>query len=69
MKYLLVLDQGTTSTRAIIFNSHAQIIAKAQEEFPQLYPKPGYVEQDPIDILSSVRSVIQTVLTRALLKF
>ena len=69
MKYLLVLDQGTTSTRAIIFNSHAQIIAKAQEEFPQLYPKPGYVEQDPIDILSSVRSVIQTVLTRARLKF
>ncbi|MDE5566101.1 MAG: glycerol kinase, partial [Anaeroplasmataceae bacterium] len=65
MKYLMVLDQGTTSSRAIIYNEMGIEVAKAQEEFRQIYPKAGYVEHDPIDILSSVRSVISVVLTKA----
>lgn len=69
MKKILVLDQGTTSTRAFIFDERAQVIAFAQEEFPQIYPEAGYVEHDPIDILSSVRSVISTAMTRARLKY
>ncbi|MDE7100917.1 MAG: glycerol kinase, partial [Anaeroplasmataceae bacterium] len=68
MKYLMVLDQGTTSSRAIIYNEKGIEVAKAQEEFRQIYPKAGYVEHDPIDILSSVRSVISVVLTKARLK-
>lgn len=69
MKYILVLDQGTTSTRAIIYDQKAKVIASAQEEFKQIYPKPGYVEHDPIDILSSARSVISTAITRAKIKY
>lgn len=69
MKYILVLDQGTTSTRAIIYDQKARVVASAQEEFKQIYPKPGYVEHDPIDILSSARSVISTAITRAKIKY
>lgn len=69
MKYIIIVDQGTTSTRAIIFNTRGEIVAKSQEEFTQIYPQPGYVEHDPIDILSSVRSVISTSLTKARLKY
>ncbi len=69
MKYMIVLDQGTTSTRAIIFNEKGLEIAKDQEEFRQIYPEPGYVEHDPIDILSSARSVISAALTKARLKY
>lgn len=69
MKYILVLDQGTTSTRAIIYDQKAKVIASAQEEFKQIYPKPGYVEHDSIDILSSARSVISTAITRAKIKY
>ncbi len=68
MKYIIVIDQGTTSTRAIIFNQAGEVIASSQEEFRQIYPQPGYVEHDPIDILSSVRSVISTALTKARVK-
>ncbi len=69
MKYMIVIDQGTTSTRALIYDEFGQVIAKSQEEFKQYYPQPGYVEHDPIDILSSVRSVISTALTKARLKY
>ncbi len=69
MKYIIVLDQGTTSTRAIIFNEKGLEVAKDQEEFRQIYPQPGYVEHDPIDILSSARSVISAALTKARLKY
>ena len=44
---ILAIDQGTTSSRAIVFNEPAEIVAAAQEEFPQLYPRPGWVEHDP----------------------
>ncbi|MCD7774793.1 MAG: glycerol kinase GlpK [Clostridiales bacterium] len=52
-KYILSLDQGTTSSRAIVFDKHGQIAAKAQYEFPQIYPKAGWVEHDPDEILRS----------------
>lgn len=68
MKYIIVVDQGTTSSRAIIYNTRGEIVGAAQQEFPQIYPQPGYVEHDPIDILSSVRSVISTALTEARVK-
>ncbi len=68
MKYIIVVDQGTTSSRAIIYNTNGKIVGSAQQEFPQIYPKPGYVEHNPIDILSSVRSVISTALTEARVK-
>ncbi len=51
--YILSLDQGTTSSRAIIFDKHGQIAAKAQYEFTQIYPKAGWVEHDPDEILRS----------------
>lgn len=69
MKYIIVIDQGTTSTRAIIFTNSGEIAGQAQQEFKQIYPEPGYVEHNPIDILSSVRSVISTALTEARVKY
>ncbi|MDE7213578.1 MAG: glycerol kinase GlpK, partial [Anaeroplasmataceae bacterium] len=68
MKYILVIDQGTTSSRAIIFNTNGEVVGQAQTEFRQIYPHPGWVEHNPIDILSSVRSVISTALTEARVK-
>jgi len=53
MSYILALDQGTSSSRAIIFDKNKNIIASAQQEFPQYYPKPGFVEHDPEEIWES----------------
>ncbi len=53
MSYILALDQGTTSSRAILFDQEGNIAAKAQHEFPQIFPQPGWVEHDPFDILTS----------------
>lgn len=58
MGYILALDQGTTSSRAIIFDKCGRIVGKAQREFKQLYPAPGYAEHDPRDILGSQTGVI-----------
>lgn len=65
MKYILALDQGTTSTRAIVFDNKGDIAARAQQEFRQIYPQPGWVEHSPQDILASVMAVIGEVLVRA----
>ncbi len=46
-RYLLALDQGTTSSRALLFDERAAILGMAQEEHPQIYTKPGWVEHDP----------------------
>ena len=46
-KYILALDQGTTSSRAILFNKNGEIVSKAQFEFEQIYPQTGWVEHDP----------------------
>ena len=51
--HVIALDQGTTSSRAIIFNEKGEIVSLAQRPFPQIYPRPGWVEHDPMDILSS----------------
>lgn len=56
-KYVMALDQGTTSSRAILFNRMGEIVSVAQKEFSQIYPKPGWVEHDPMEIWSSQISV------------
>ncbi len=61
-KYIMALDQGTTSSRAIIFNKKGEIVAKAQNEFTQLYPENGWVEHDPMEILFSQISAVLTCL-------
>jgi glycerol kinase len=53
MPYILALDQGTTSSRAILFDESGQIAAQAQHEFEQFFPQPGWVEHDPMEILTS----------------
>lgn len=65
MKYVLSLDQGTTSSRAILFDHDGKIAGKAAREFPQIYPKPGWVEHDPFDILTSQLSAAVEVMGRA----
>lgn len=62
-KYILALDQGTSSSRAIVFDHDGRICATAQKEFPQHFPKPGWVEHDPKDIWSSEASVIAEAIT------
>jgi glycerol kinase len=53
MEYILALDQGTTSSRAIVFDRHGRCRASAQKEFPQIFPRPGWVEHDPTALWSS----------------
>ena len=65
MKYILSLDQGTTSSRAILFDHAGSIVTVAQKEFPQIFPKPGWVEHDPRDIWSTQAGVAAEVLTKA----
>ena len=65
MKHILALDQGTTSSRAIVFDRAGSIVAVAQKEFPQIFPKPGWVEHDPRDIWSTQAGVAAEVLTKA----
>ncbi len=57
MKYIMALDQGTTSSRCILFNKSGRICSMAQKEFRQIYPKPGWVEHNPMEIWSSQISV------------
>ncbi|HZU70352.1 MAG TPA: glycerol kinase GlpK [Ktedonobacteraceae bacterium] len=64
-KYVLALDQGTTSSRAIVFNHDGAIVSVAQQEFPQIYPAPGLVEHDPEAIWSSQLAVAQEALKKA----
>lgn len=64
-KFILALDQGTTSSRAIVFNHDGGIVAVAQREFQQIYPKPGWVEHDPMEIWSSQNSTAAEALSRA----
>lgn len=64
-KYIAALDQGTTSTRCIIFNHQGEILASSQKEHQQIYPQPGWVEHDPREIWSSSREVIANALARA----
>lgn len=63
-KYILALDQGTTSSRAIIFDKEQNIYGIAQKEFKQIYPKEGWVEHDPMEIWASQYGVLQEVLAK-----
>lgn len=64
MTYLLALDQGTSSSRSIVFDAQGRVVAQAQQELPQIYPQPGWVEHDPMLIwqtqLDTARAVLQT---------
>ncbi|WP_276670173.1 glycerol kinase GlpK [Schaalia cardiffensis] len=64
-KFVLAIDQGTTSSRAIIFNHSGEIVAVGQKEFTQIFPNPGWVEHDPVEIWESVRSVVAFALQKA----
>ncbi|MEO1798643.1 MAG: FGGY family carbohydrate kinase, partial [Pseudomonadota bacterium] len=68
MTYILAIDQGTTSSRAIVFDASMTPIATAQEEFPQHYPQSGWVEHDPADLWGTVVATTRAVLERADLK-
>ena len=62
-KYVLAIDQGTTSSRAILFDHSGQIAQVTQKEFTQIFPKPGWVEHDAMEIWSSVQSVVAELLS------
>ena len=64
-KYILALDQGTTSSRAILFDRRGKIVELAQMEFEQIFPKPGWVEHDPCEIWSSQLEVTRELLSKA----
>ncbi|MSU24540.1 MAG: glycerol kinase [Opitutus sp.] len=65
MKYLLALDQGTTSSRAIVFDHAGVIVSAAQQEFRQIFPKPGWVEHDASEIWATQSGVAADALTKA----
>ncbi len=66
LRYVLALDQGTTSSRAIVFDKQGNIISKAQKEFEQYYPQAGWVEHDPMEILySQIQSITGALSTDA----
>ena len=64
-KYIVALDQGTTSSRAVVLDHDANIVAVSQREFTQIYPKAGWVEHDPMEIWSSQSSTLVEVLAKA----
>jgi len=64
-QYLLAIDQGTSSSRAVIFDRHAEVISSAQQEFPQEYPQPGWVEHDPEEIWRATVAVVREVVDQA----
>ncbi|MFN3971282.1 MAG: glycerol kinase GlpK [Gemmobacter sp.] len=65
MTHILAIDQGTTSSRAIIFDATLRVVAQAQEEFPQSYPASGWVEHDPDDLWSTVAGTARAAIERA----
>jgi glycerol kinase len=65
--HLLALDQGTSSSRAIVFDAHGQIVAVAQREFGQIFPEPGWVEHDPKEIWSTQLATAREALAKAAL--
>lgn len=67
-QYIMAIDQGTTSSRAIIFDHQGHEIAMAQQEFPQYFPNPGWVEHDAMEIWDSVQSVISDVMIKSQIK-
>ncbi len=64
-QYILALDQGTTSSRAMVFDRQGNVVSVAQKEFAQIYPQPGWVEHDPQEIWSTQAGVAAEAVTRA----
>ncbi|HYK46611.1 MAG TPA: FGGY family carbohydrate kinase, partial [Parafilimonas sp.] len=64
-QFILSFDQGTTSSRTIIFNENGNIISTAQKEFKQVFPKPGWVEHDPSEIWSTQLGTAAEAITKA----
>lgn len=64
-KYIVALDQGTTSSRSVVLDHNASIIAVSQREFSQIYPKPGWVEHDPMEIWASQSATLTEALAKA----
>jgi glycerol kinase len=65
MTHILAIDQGTTSSRAILFDAALHPVASAQEEFPQIYPNPAWVEHDPADLWSTVAGTARAAIEKA----
>jgi len=65
MRYILALDQGTTSSRAIVFDEEGAPVEIAQQEFRQIYPQPGWVEHDPLEILATQREVAREAVAQS----
>lgn len=63
-KYVIALDQGTTSSRAIVFDKDQNILGVSQKEFTQIYPKQGWVEHNPLEIWASQYGVLQEVMAK-----
>lgn len=63
-KYVLAIDAGTTSSRAILFNHESEIVSVAQKEFTQIFPKPGWVEHDPLEIWATQSGVISEAMAK-----
>ena len=64
-EYILSLDQGTTSSRAVLFNAKGEKVASVQKEYSQIFPGNGWVEHDPMDILESQLSSAREVIAKA----
>lgn len=64
-KYILALDQGTTSSRAIVFNHQGKVVSSASQEIRQIYPRPGWVEHDPLEIWNSQMVAVKKACTAA----
>ena len=64
-QYIVALDQGTTSSRCIIFDQNETIVALAQKETRQIYPRPGWVEQDPMEIYATIYGAMNEALAQA----
>ena len=63
-KYILALDEGTTSARAILFDKNGSPVSISQHEFTQIYPKEGYVEHDPLEIYSAQYSALTEAIAK-----
>src|SRR5437868_3634241 len=68
MSFLLALDQGTSSSRSIVFDLQGRIVAQAQQELPQIYPQPGWVEHDPMEIWRGQLATAKDAIAKAKLQ-
>ena len=64
-KYSMALDQGTTSSRAMVFNHEGRVVAVSQKEHEQIYPKPGWVEHDPMEVWARCQEVLNEAMEKA----